>query len=143
MDKLGGDPKATTWLVGAGLSIVPIDVALDEKLYGFVGAQLELHLPYLNFQANWEVNKCDVVATGTLGLEGQINLVWSIGPAGGKLKTPLQIGYAWQLFKVTIPFFRDRQLHWGGARPRSRSRSGSRSGPGSRTLVSSDRALSE
>jgi hypothetical protein len=104
-DKLGGDATATTWLVGAGLKIVPINITLDEKLYGFVGAQLELHLPYLNFQANWELNKCDVVATGTLGLEGQINLVWSIGPAGGKLKTPLQIGYAWQLFKLTFPFF--------------------------------------
>jgi hypothetical protein len=101
-DKLGADASATTWIAGAGLKIVPINVRLDEKLYGLVGAQLELHLPYVNFQANWEINKCDLTTTGTLGLEGQINLVWSIGPANGKVTTPLQIGYAWQLFKATL-----------------------------------------
>jgi hypothetical protein len=65
-----------------------------------------------------------------LGLEGQINLVWSIGPAGGKLKTPLQVGYAWQLFKVTMPFIGIGSCSGPSPAPGPGPAPGPRPGPG-------------
>jgi hypothetical protein len=101
-DKLGADASATTWLVGAALEIVSFNIKLTQKLYGLIGDGMELHLPCLTFQANWEINKYHVVATGTLGLEGQMDLEWSIGWASGDRKTPLQIGYSWPLFTLAF-----------------------------------------
>jgi hypothetical protein len=101
--KLGGDPKATTWLLGAALKVVFLNLHYQLQLYGLVGADLELHLPYVNFQATWNINQCSLTTAVTAGVEGELKALFTLPDNQTELDTPLQIGAAWQLFRNTFP----------------------------------------
>jgi hypothetical protein len=100
--KLGGDPSESTWLVGAALKLIPLNIHYQLALYGVVGADFELHLPYINFQATWNINQCNVTFVGTGGIEGGLKALVRF-PTEKEYKTPLELGYAEQWFKDTLP----------------------------------------
>jgi hypothetical protein len=100
--KLGGDPSESTWFVGAALKFIPLNIHYQVALYGVLGADLELHLPYVNFQATWNINQCSVTLVGTGGIEGGLKALVRI-PTEKEYKTPIELGYAEQWFKDTWP----------------------------------------
>jgi hypothetical protein len=103
LNKLGGDPKVTTWL-GGELKFIALDIHYQPEMYGLVGADLELHLGYVKAQAKWNINQCNISGTVTVGIEGELKALVTLGPTQQTIDTPLQIGYAWPVFNGQIPF---------------------------------------
>jgi hypothetical protein len=104
INKLGGDPSATTWLVGGQLKFILLNIHYQPEMYGLVGADLELHLGYVKAQATWNINQCNISGTVKVGIEGQLNALVTLGPDQQTIDTPLQIGYDWPVFSGQIPF---------------------------------------
>jgi hypothetical protein len=102
-EKLRGDPSSAKWLFEGALKLVPVDIHYQLQLYGVVGADLALHIPYFNFQAIWKVNSCTFTLQGRFGVEGELEALVSL-PTKQKYKTPLQIGYEHPMFEANWPF---------------------------------------